>query len=40
MAETFPKLDLAMFPDVGHFPPREDPDRAASEFSDFFARLA
>lgn len=40
LAETFPNLDLAMFPDVGHFPHREDPDRAASEISDFFARLA
>jgi len=40
MSETSPKFDLAMFPDVGHFPHPEDPDRAASEISDFFARLA
>src|SRR6185503_9191353 len=27
LGETFTNLDLAMFPDVGHFPHREDPDR-------------
>ncbi|MCW5192333.1 alpha/beta fold hydrolase, partial [Burkholderia cenocepacia] len=31
LGETFSNLDLAMFPDVGHFPHREDPDRAAAE---------
>ena len=29
LGETFTNLDLAMFPDVGHFPHREDPDRAS-----------
>jgi len=29
LAETFPKLDLAMFPDVGHFPHPENFYRAA-----------
>ena len=28
LGETFADLDLAPFPDVGHFPHREDPDRA------------
>jgi pimeloyl-ACP methyl ester carboxylesterase len=36
MGETFSNLDLAMFPRVGHFPHREDPDRAASEIAAFF----
>jgi pimeloyl-ACP methyl ester carboxylesterase len=35
--ETFPDLDLAMFEGVGHFPHREDPDRAAAEIGRFFA---
>jgi pimeloyl-ACP methyl ester carboxylesterase len=39
LGETFTDLDLAMFPDVGHFPHREDPDRAASEIAAFFARI-
>ena len=39
LGETFTNLDLAMFPDVGHFPHREDPDRAASEIAAFFARI-
>jgi pimeloyl-ACP methyl ester carboxylesterase len=34
--ETFPDLDLAMFEGVGHFPHREDPDRAAAEIGRFF----
>ncbi len=34
--ETFPDLDLAMFEGVGHFPHREDPDRAAAEIARFF----
>jgi pimeloyl-ACP methyl ester carboxylesterase len=37
--ETFSRLDLAMFPGVGHFPHREDPDSAASEIEAFFARI-
>jgi pimeloyl-ACP methyl ester carboxylesterase len=28
-----------MFPDVGHFPHREDPDRAAAEIAAFFQRI-
>jgi pimeloyl-ACP methyl ester carboxylesterase len=40
LGETFSALDLAMFPDVGHFPHREDPDRAAAEIAAFFGRLA
>jgi pimeloyl-ACP methyl ester carboxylesterase len=39
LGETFANLDVAPFPDVGHFPHREDPDRAASEIADFFARI-
>jgi pimeloyl-ACP methyl ester carboxylesterase len=39
LGETFSKLDLAMFPDVGHFPHREDPDRAAREIAAFFTRI-
>ena len=39
MGETFSKLDLKMFDGVGHFPHREDPDRAASEIAGFFARI-
>jgi len=39
MHETFSNLDLAMFSGVGHFPHREDPDRAASEIAAFFARI-
>ncbi len=37
LGETFTDLDLAMFEDVGHFPHREDPSRAASEIERFFA---
>lgn len=40
LGETFADLDLAAFPNVGHFPHREDPDRAADEISAFFNRLA
>jgi pimeloyl-ACP methyl ester carboxylesterase len=36
LAETFMTLDLALFPGVGHFPHREDPDRAATEIAGFF----
>ena len=39
LSETFSDLDLAMFPDVGHFPHREDPDRAAAEIAGFFGRI-
>jgi pimeloyl-ACP methyl ester carboxylesterase len=39
LAETFTALDLAPFPDVGHFPHRENPDRAATEIAAFFDRL-
>ena len=39
LGETFSQLDLARFPDVGHFPHREDPDRAAAEIAAFFARI-
>jgi pimeloyl-ACP methyl ester carboxylesterase len=34
--ETFSNLDLAMFDGVGHFPHRENPDRAAQEIAAFF----
>ena len=39
LGETFADLDLAPFPDVGHFPHREAPDRAASEIAAFFDRI-
>jgi pimeloyl-ACP methyl ester carboxylesterase len=39
LAETFANLDLALFPGVGHFPHREDPDRAAAEIASFFGRV-
>jgi len=39
LSETFSNLDLAMFPDVGHFPHCEDPDRAAAEIAGFFGRI-
>lgn len=39
LGETFADLDLAMFPGVGHFPHREDPDRAAEEIARFFKRV-
>lgn len=39
LGETFSSLDLAPFPDVGHFPHREDPDRAAAEIAMFFGRI-
>ena len=38
LGETFSDLDLALFPGVGHFPHREDPDRAAAEIAKFFTR--
>ena len=39
LGELFTDLDLAPFPGVGHFPHREDPDRAAAEIAGFFARV-
>ncbi len=39
LRETFSDLDLGLFPGVGHFPHREDPDRAASEIARFFDRI-
>ncbi|HVX76322.1 MAG TPA: alpha/beta hydrolase [Bradyrhizobium sp.] len=39
LGETFSSLDLAPFRDVGHFPHREDPDRAAAEIATFFGRI-
>ncbi len=39
LGETFTDLDLACFEDVGHFPHREDPDRAAHEIGRFFDRV-
>jgi len=39
LRETFSDLDLGLFPGVGHFPHREDPDRAASEIARFFERM-
>jgi pimeloyl-ACP methyl ester carboxylesterase len=40
LGDTFTKLDLALFPAVGHFPHREDPDRAAREIAECFTRVA
>jgi pimeloyl-ACP methyl ester carboxylesterase len=40
LGETFCSLDLAPFRNVGHFPHREDPDRAAAEIATFFGRIA
>ncbi len=39
LGETFTDLDLALFGGVGHFPHREDPDRAAAEIAAFFQRV-
>ena len=39
LGEHFTDLDLAMFTDVGHFPHREAPDRAAAAIAAFFDRL-
>jgi pimeloyl-ACP methyl ester carboxylesterase len=39
LGETFTDLDLACFEGVGHFPHREDPDRAAHEIGSFFDRV-
>ena len=39
LGETFSDLDLALFEGVGHFPHREDADKAAAEIAAFFARI-
>src|SRR5439155_16040601 len=39
LGETFSNLDLAMFSGVGHFPHREDPDRASADIAGFFTRI-
>jgi pimeloyl-ACP methyl ester carboxylesterase len=39
LGETFADLDDAPFPDAGHFPHREAPDRAAAEIAVFFERI-
>jgi pimeloyl-ACP methyl ester carboxylesterase len=39
LGETFSNVDVAMFPDVGHFPHREDPDCAAMEIAAHFQRI-
>lgn len=39
LGETFAELDLAVFEGVGHFPHREDPDRATAEIAGFFGRI-
>jgi len=39
LSETFTNLDLALLPGVGHFPHREDPDRAAEQIATFFKRI-
>jgi pimeloyl-ACP methyl ester carboxylesterase len=39
LGATFSNLDLALFPGVGHFPHREDSDRAAAEIGAFFRRI-
>ena len=40
LGEFFSDLDFAPFPDAGHFPHHEQPDRAAAEIAGFFSRLA
>lgn len=39
LPEYFTDLDFAPFPDAGHFPHHEQPDRAAAEIGGFFDRL-
>jgi pimeloyl-ACP methyl ester carboxylesterase len=39
MSETFTNLDLKMLPGVGHFPHREDPDRASEGIAAFLERI-
>jgi pimeloyl-ACP methyl ester carboxylesterase len=38
LSDYFTDLDFAPMPGVGHFPHREDPDRAAAEIAGFFAK--
>jgi pimeloyl-ACP methyl ester carboxylesterase len=38
LPEFFTDLDLEPFPDVGHFPHRENPERAAKEIAGFFGQ--
>lgn len=40
LGEYFTDLDFAPMPGVGHFPHREDPDRAAAEIAAFFEAVA
>lgn len=37
--QTFSALDFALFPDAGHYPHRETPDRAAEQIARFFDRV-
>jgi pimeloyl-ACP methyl ester carboxylesterase len=37
--EAIPGSRLEIFEGVGHFPHREDPDRAAAEIGAFFGRI-
>ena len=39
LGETFTDLDLDIMPAIGHFPHREDPDRAVAEIAAFFSRI-
>jgi pimeloyl-ACP methyl ester carboxylesterase len=39
LGETFTNLDVALLPGVGHFPHREDPDRAAIQIATFFKKI-
>lgn len=39
LGQTFANLDFAPFPGVGHYPHREDPDRAAALIAQFFGGL-
>jgi pimeloyl-ACP methyl ester carboxylesterase len=39
LSETFTNLDIALLPGVGHFPHREDPDRAATQIATFFKKI-
>ena len=39
LPEFFADLDFAPFPDAGHFPHHEQPDRASAEIAGFFGRL-
>jgi pimeloyl-ACP methyl ester carboxylesterase len=39
LGDRFANLDVAPFPNVGHFPHREASDRAATEISAFFNRI-